>query len=421
MSKGGEIVSLKVWNYSRGYVIIKVEGFSKERFLNLVVNKNIYVWDIQQKHNCLYMKVSVKGYKELKPLWRKANVKVKIIEKVGAPFFTYRYRRRKVIFIGVIIFVMSLYILSNFVWKINISGNERISTEEIVNVLESNDYKIGRLKSGFSAPQVESLLLKQFSDFSWVSLRKKGTTIEIVISENIEKKELIDRNTPCDIVAKFDGIIDSIATSQGDAVVGIGDVVKKGDILVKSEVYLREDEFGKHYTYVHAEADIIARTYVPVEFTVPREVKVTKYTGKSDTDYSISIFGKNIMLGIPFFDKKYNTSVDYTEMSQLKFGEDYPLPIILVKNIQIETEYEKKVLTENEMITLANRTIASKIIGDLNFETDVIDKKIEYIEADEGLKVSGYLIVLEEIDEKRELETKSINVDTLEKDKVTDN
>ncbi len=399
-------MSLKLWNYSRGYVIIRVEGFSKERFLNLVANKNLYVWDIEQKHNFLYMKVSIKGYKELKPLWKKANVKVKIVKKIGVPFFTYKHRRRKIIYGGVVFFVLTLYLLSSFVWKIDIKGNERVSTEEVVQFLEENNLKIGTYKHSISPINVENILLQNFDDFSWVSLRKKGTTVEIEIAENIEKKDLIDRNTPCDIIASTDGIIDSIATSEGDAVVGIGDVVKKGDILVKSEVYLREDEFGKHYAYVHAEADIVAKTYVPVEFTVEKTVKVPKYTGNNHKTYTLSVFGENINLSL--FNKKFKSSLEYTDMKQLKFGKDYPLPIILIKNVELETTIVKKELSENEMINLANGRISSKIISELNFETDVIDKKLSYSVTEKGITVQGYLVVLQEIDEKRELNIGSI-------------
>ncbi len=405
-------MSLKVWNYSRGYVIIRVEGFSKERFLNLAVNKNIYVWDIEQKYNSFQMKVSIKGYKELKPLWRKSNVKVRIINKVGVPFFSYRYRRRKVIFGGAIFFVLTLYILSAFVWKIDIKGNERVHTDEIRVFLEENEFTLGKLKKNFRPEEVEKLLIKKFSDFSWVSLRKIGTTVEIIVVENIEKKELIDRNIPCDIVASADGIIDSIATSEGDAVVSIGDVVKKGDILVKSEVYLREDEFGKHYTYVHAEADIVAKAHIPVDFTVPKLAKIPKYTGKSSVKYSLSFFGKNINLS--FFNKKYDLSMEYTDMKQLKFGKEYPIPIILIKTIELEREYEKRNLTEEDMVSIANRNISNQIISELNFETDVIDKKIEYRVTDEGLVVKGYLVVLKEIDEKKFLETQEINLSAKE-------
>ncbi len=399
-------MSLKLWNYSRGYVIIEVEGFSKERFLNLVANKNIYVWDIRQNKNVLEMKVSVKGYKQLKPLWKKAKVKVKITEKIGAPFKIFKYRRRKILLTGMIFFVLSLYILSGFVWKINITGNERIANEDINKFLKENNIKIGSLKRNIIPQEVETAIIKNFPDFSWVSLRKNGTSLEIAVAENIEKKEIIDRDTPCNIIAKKDGIIDSIATSEGEAVVGIGDVVKKGDVLVKSEVYLREDQDGKHYTYVHADADIIAKTYVKIDFTVPKVVTIRKYTGKNEVDYSVTLFEKKLKLS--YHKQKFDQSLFYTDMKQLKFGEDYPLPIIFIKHFELETKDRKKELTENEMIELANKTITNKIISDLDFDVDVINKVIDYEFTDEGLKVSGYLEVLEEIDEKQAVEIPKI-------------
>ncbi len=400
-------MSLKLWNYSRGYVIIEVVGFSKERFLNLVANKDIYIWDIVQKNNALQMKVSIKGYRELKTLWRKASVKVKIVKKVGVPFYVYKYRRRKVLACGGLAFVIALYIMSSFIWKISIVGNERVSHEEITTFLRDNNVKVGSLKYKISPPEVENKLMQNFQDLSWVSLRKKGTTLEIVLAENIPKKEIVDRNTPCDIIAKKDGIIDSIATSEGDAIVNIGDVVKKGDVLVKSEIYLREDENGKHYTYVHADADIVAKTYVPINFTVPKNVTIRKYTGKNEVDFSVTIFDKNIKLS--YFKKKYEKSINYTEMKQVNFGKDYPLPIVFVKHIELETTESERELTTNEMLNLANKTITSKIISELEFETDVIDKKIEYVEKEDGLEIKGYLVVLEKIDEKREVKIPTTN------------
>ncbi len=402
-------MSLKLWNYSRGYVIIEVVGFSKERFLNLAVNKDIYVWDIEQKNNALQMKVSVKGYKELKSLWRKATVKVKIIDKVGVPFYVHKYRRRKVLTIGMLVFVLTLYTMSSFIWKINIVGNERVSIEEITAYLKSNNVEVGSLKHKISPPNIENKLMQNFQDFSWVSLRKKGTTLEILISENIEKKEIINKNSPVDIIAKKDGIIDSIATSAGDAVINIGDVVKKGDVLVKSEIYLREDENGKHYTYVHADADIVAKTYVPISFTVPKKVTVRKYTGKNEVDYSVTMFNKNFKL--TYFKKKYDKSLNYTEMKQVKFGKDYPLPIVFIKHIELETNESEKTLTYNEMLELANKTITSKIISELDFDVDVIDKKVEYLEIEDGLEVRGHLVVLENIDEKREVKIPTTDIE----------
>ena len=42
---------LALWNYLRGYVIIYVTGFSVERFINLAVNRGIFIWDIIPERN----------------------------------------------------------------------------------------------------------------------------------------------------------------------------------------------------------------------------------------------------------------------------------------------------------------------------------------------------------------------------------
>ena len=42
------MLSIKIWNYFRGYVIIRVEGLTLEKFLNLATNKDIYLWDIER-------------------------------------------------------------------------------------------------------------------------------------------------------------------------------------------------------------------------------------------------------------------------------------------------------------------------------------------------------------------------------------
>ncbi len=39
---------IKIWHYLKGYVIIKIEGLTLERFLNLAANKDIYLWDIKE-------------------------------------------------------------------------------------------------------------------------------------------------------------------------------------------------------------------------------------------------------------------------------------------------------------------------------------------------------------------------------------
>ena len=51
-----------LWNYLRGYVIIKVTGFSAERFINLAVLKGLRIWDIKYDAKGRIMKADTKDF-----------------------------------------------------------------------------------------------------------------------------------------------------------------------------------------------------------------------------------------------------------------------------------------------------------------------------------------------------------------------
>ena len=97
---------IKTWNYLRGYVIIKVEGLTLERFLNLAADKDIYLWDIKRTdYTLLEMKVSAKGFKELKEVV-KVGCRVEVVNK-KVYLLLYRLKSEDVRF-GIFIFLVLL-------------------------------------------------------------------------------------------------------------------------------------------------------------------------------------------------------------------------------------------------------------------------------------------------------------------------
>ena len=72
---------LRIFKYLKGYVKIKVEGYSPERFFNLCNVHKILLWGIEKKEVSYELFISVKDYKKLRPLVRKTGTKVILIEK----------------------------------------------------------------------------------------------------------------------------------------------------------------------------------------------------------------------------------------------------------------------------------------------------------------------------------------------------
>ena len=49
-----------LWNYLHGYVIIKITGFSVERFINLSVLNGVFMWDIKNDRSGRIMNIRMK-------------------------------------------------------------------------------------------------------------------------------------------------------------------------------------------------------------------------------------------------------------------------------------------------------------------------------------------------------------------------
>ena len=86
----------RILRYVKGYVRIRITGYSPERFLNLCKYKKIPVWGLLPGRNFYDMNITIAGMKKLKPILRKTGTNLRIIEKIGLPFFLFRHRKRKI-------------------------------------------------------------------------------------------------------------------------------------------------------------------------------------------------------------------------------------------------------------------------------------------------------------------------------------
>ncbi|NLJ99542.1 MAG: sporulation protein YqfD, partial [Tissierellia bacterium] len=224
---------IRLWNYLRGYVIIKVEGLTLERFLNLAATRDIYLWDIKRiGYTLLEMKVSIEGFKALKEVVKKAGCKVEIIDKNGFPFLLHRLKHRKMLGFGFFVFLAIIIFLFSLIWDIEVIGNEMIKGEEIIQALEKENIKKGIIKYRIDKDYTKDFLLDKFEHLSFVSVEIKGTRLIVEVKEQDLPPENIDMDTPCNIVATKKGVIIKTIAKNGNSLVRKGDVVEKGDILI---------------------------------------------------------------------------------------------------------------------------------------------------------------------------------------------
>lgn len=331
-----------------GYCKVSIEGPGKERFLNLCKNKKILVWNLQPTKDGYGFYVSFKAYQMLDEIEKKSNIHVRIEGKYGLPFFLYRNKKRKMFFTGMILCSVLLYLLSLFVWDIQVKGTVQYTEDEIHNFLKDNQIHTGIWKNRIDCDALEDAIRDYFKEAAWVSCDIEGTLLTVHLKESINKNDLDKMEMDgCDIVASKDGVIESIITREGTPVVKKGMKVKQGDTLISGSIYYYNDFDELLETRkICADGDVTARTMHSYKESFPMTYYEKEYTGKITKEYKLYLHD----FSLPSFGKRItDSSVDkVTEIFPIKVGRNFYLPISLQVTAYMEYIPKPVTLTDKE-------------------------------------------------------------------------
>ena len=388
-----------IYMFFAGYVTVNIEGFFIERFLNICRNKNIVLQDLRRENNT-YIKVKIlkSDFKEIRHIAKATKCKIKIEKKSGIPFFVNKYRKRKIFAVAVLVIAIFIFILTKFIWNIEVYGNENISTEEITNLVKDYGIEIGKLKFNINTDKISNSIRLNREDLSWIGIKIQGTNVIITVEEAIKAPEIIDKNEMCNIVAKKDAIISKIVVQSGTARVAVGDEVKKGDLLV--EGIMEGELLGPRE--VHAEANIYGKNIFEKEKKEEFIQNMKVETGKKEEKNEICInkFKINFNKGVSKF-KNYDT---ISSNQKVKFFSNFYLPIEIKKTIYKEITNEVKTYSEEELKEKIKKELEEEM--ELEYEISKYNQKnvkvTDYSNLDaNGLKLKLVYEVQEEIGEKQ--------------------
>jgi len=339
-----------------------VEGFFIERFLNIAAHRECYLWNIKwlgtQKAR---MYVSRKGYALLDEVAEKTKVEMKKVAEVGLPFYIAKYRKRTAFIIGGGLFFVFLFVMSFFLWNVDIEYTGAVPMAEIQQGLEASGLSLGMLMGKIDEQKIEAYMMTNFQDFAWVGVSKAGTTAVVQIEPRIEPPQVEDTTVPCNIVATKAGVIDKINTKLGQSMVSVGTAVTQGQLLVSGAL----DSQALGARFVHATSDILAQTWITESQTAPLFKTSVTRTGKTKSKHSLQIFGWQIPL---YFSDKV-AFADYDRVSdkkQLSIGNKLFLPIIFHYDKFYEVKKENVTISETEAVAIATDALREKMKGELS-------------------------------------------------------
>jgi len=291
---------MKLVYWFRGYLIVRIRGNAPERFINLCCNKRILLWNLMRVEGDYQFNISIKNYRKLKPIARKTKILPRIHKRIGLPFLIHRYHKRKGFALGVLFCIILVYIMSLFIWDIQILGGSKYTPEAMLKFLNQNQIYTGMKKNKVDCQEIEETIRLTYNDIGWVSAEVKGTRLIVKITETDMPAPAEKAIEPSHIVATKNAIIEKIITRTGAPKVKVGDVVHKGEILVSG---LREikgdfDEILQIQPTV-ASASILCKSYYDYNDTFSMEYIHKQFTADTKKGYYFTLFGKKIFLYNP--------------------------------------------------------------------------------------------------------------------------
>ena len=256
---------MKLWiRWFKGYLYLNVKGPYLHRFLNLCTKEGLHIWNITEVpvHN-VSLCMSIYDFWLIRSIARSTKTKVSITKKKGFPIWCKKHPFMKWSPLFVLILICCFIYSRTFLWDIAITGNQEIDNQQILEILE--DENIGKWTKGIQidCSYLEKRLRKEFKEISWISISYESSNLTIQIKESsypdISPNEDSTKPVYNHIAAKWDGTITSIVVLKGTAVVDAGDMVRKGQILLKGEYNVYDDAGNiKEIPLVNAEGKILA-------------------------------------------------------------------------------------------------------------------------------------------------------------------
>ncbi|MBW8348154.1 sporulation protein YqfD [Bacillus sp. IITD106] len=379
-----------------GRVLVKAEGKGIERLINRLAHSGLIMWKVKKrKSGAVLFFIALPDLHKFRNAARKSDCSISFIRGEGLPFIWKRAQRNSGFLVGIVLFFLIAFILSNVTWGIEIKGADPETEHKIRKELTHLGIKVGTFHMLNDKPDViQQKLTDRIDNITWVGVELKGTTFHFnVVQKNDPKKP--ELKSPSNIVAKKKAVISDLFVEKGKPLVKINQYVEKGQVLVTGVIGSEDKP-----KLVSATGEVWGITWynTKVEFPLKSQFKV--YSGEEIRRHYV-LAGK---LSIPIWGFKRVNFKQYKieTIDHDLFFLGWKLPIKYSERTIRENEIMPRSLTKDEAIEaaieLARRDVENTIPADARLDREYILQQ----EVDNGkVKLSINFQVIENIAEER--------------------
>lgn len=381
---------LKIFSSS---IKIKVTGRNINNFLKRLINNNINIEKvIPISHKEIDLIIN---YQDLdKVLKLKTIYNIKIVRYYGKLRIIKRIKKDIFILSSLLISLLLIYTLSNVIFKVEVIHSNKNIIKLVTKELEDNGIKKYKFVKNYQEiEQIKNKILEENKNtLEWLEIIREGTKYTIRVEERIINNKPKD-NKIYNIVASKNAVIKNIYAESGEKIRSINTYVKKGDIIISSDITLPNNEKISKT----ASGKVQGEVWYNINIEYPYQYHEIKYTGNKKKVLVLNLLNKRIS----FFDfhkyKTFNRNIKYIFNNNIT-------PISLIYEDEYETNIINEVYDYNTAREKAIAKAKEKLLEKYPNIEEVTDIKI-ITEEDKETKISLNLFVtcLEDITEYQEV------------------
>lgn len=298
-----------------GYISMELRGGQAEHFLNEAVKRGFRIWDVRVKSSELIeLKLLVRDFFKLRPLLKETGCRIHVNGRYGLPFYMDRLGRRKVFAAGLIGFILGLFLLTSLVWQVQVEGNEKIKTADILSAAKQQGLRPFQWTFRLKDPdELSRELIRSLPGTAWIGVERMGTKvlIKVVESTRPDPKELL---SPRNLIAGKNAVVTQIFAEKGIPRVAPNTYVRKGDVLISGIIGSEQ-----YRQVVPAEGKVMGLVWYTSTIEVPKTQVHFAYTGTFHNRFYL-VFGTRALQITGYGKPQYAEAKAIGERKTLHFG-----------------------------------------------------------------------------------------------------
>ena len=297
---------LSLFHRFLGYHRVSVTERDRTRLLDLALREHL---TLSEEAPTVFLLPHVQKERLLR-FAAKEHLVLAVGPLLGLPRLLCENRFRIGLPLGVLLAALILLFGCTRVWRLEITGNERLTDTEIEEALAALDFGVGSPTYRTGYDDLIASVRLFCPEIAWMGVYTEGMTAHVRVIERKSPAEEETETAPAHLVASDDAVILQMALIHGTPTVKVGNVVKKGDILALGLLSgAAEDKI------VSASGCVTGRVTGDFSVSIPYEQTEKREIDRQTLDLSLIFFRKPLF----FFKKTNKNELNYVIIERKEY------------------------------------------------------------------------------------------------------